>query len=145
MSTTVTVPETTSGISSATVFSYTPNAQSTMPQYDTPSAGYTYGVVDAQECAGPGGAGSGADAYDFSILLSNGSTASSPTYLTGVPTNLPSESELGSGNTALTQGQCDRGWVVFNIPDGVTATYVEFTGNTAGDNPNSTAKWTVAG
>jgi len=144
MGTTVTTPVTFDGIVSATVFGFYPNITSTQPDVDQPPSGDSYGAVDAQECAGSQGAGSGADESDFTILLSNGSTAETDT-LGGNPTVAPlsSESELGSGGQGLSAGQCDRGWIVFDIPSGVTPTYVQFTGTTAGTNPDTVAKWTI--
>jgi hypothetical protein len=148
MGTTVTVPATVDGIVSATIFGFYPNVSSTQPDVDQPPAGKTYGAIDAQECAGSNGSNTGADETDFTILLSNGSTAGDPDTLAGNPTVAPlsSESELSSGSQSLAAGQCDRGWVVFDIPNGVTPTYVQFTGTTAGfTQGNTVAKWTIPG
>lgn len=105
---------------------------------------YTYGAIDVQECAGSNGSNTGADPTDFTVLLSNNSTANEDS-LGGTPTVSPlsSESQLGDASQGLSAGQCSRGWIVFDIPSGVTPTYVQFTGTTAGLNPNSVAKWTI--
>ena len=92
------------------------------------------------------GSNTGADETDFTVLLSNGSTAGMPDSLAGNPTVAPlsSESELGASSNALSPGQCDKGWIVFDIPNGVTPTYVQFTGTTASfSQGNTVAKWTI--
>jgi hypothetical protein len=141
----VSVPLTIDGIDSAQVFGFYSNVSSTQPDIDSPPSGDTYGAVDAQECAGSGGAGTGADESDFTVLLSNGSTANQDT-LAGDPAVSPlsSESELGSANAGLSAGGCSRGWIVYDIPNGVTPTYVQFTGTTAAfSQGNSVVKWTI--
>ena len=145
MGTKITTPITVGGIVSATVFGYYANVRSSQPAADHPPAGKSYGAIEAQECAG-NGVNSAADETDFTILLSNGTNAGNPDSLSGHPTVAPlsKESELGSGNQSLALGQCDRGWIVFDIPNGVTPTYVQFTGTTAEQSePNTVAKWTI--
>jgi len=144
----VTTPVTIEGIVSATVFGFYPNITSSQPDVDQPPSGKTYAAIDAQECAGSSASSSGASESDFTILLSNGSTAGNPDSLGGNPTVAPlsSESELGSGSQSLSAHQCDRGWVVFDIPKGVTPTYVQFTGTTASfTQANTVAKWKITG
>ena len=146
MGATVTTPPTLEGITSATVYGYYPNIQSSQPDVDQPPTGKTYAAIDAQECAGASGSDTGASASDFTVLLSNGSTAGDPDSLVGNPTVAPlsSESQLGSGSQSLSAGQCDRGWVVFDLPSGVTPTFVQFTGTTAGlSQSNTVAKWSI--
>jgi hypothetical protein len=145
MGTAVSVPVTIDGINSATVFAFYANQSTNQPDVDTPPNGDTYGVVDAQECAGAGGSNTGADETDFTVLLSNGSTARQD-FVVGQFTTAPlsSESGLGSSASGLSVGQCDRGWIVFDIPTGVTPQYVQFTGTTASFSAaNSVVKWPI--
>jgi hypothetical protein len=147
MGQTVTIPATVNGIVSATIYGFYPNVQSTQPHVDHPPSGDTYGAIDAKECAGSSGAPTGADESDFTILLGSGSTAGTPDGLVGNPavSRLSSESALGSAGEGLSAGQCDRGWVVFDMPAGVTPAAVEFTGTTASlTSPNAVAKWTIS-
>lgn len=145
LGTKVTVPQTIGGIVSVTVYGFYPNVQSTQPDVDTPPAGDTYAAIDAEECAGSGGSSMGANESDFTVLLSNGSTANQDT-LAGSPnvSQLSAESELGSSNASLAAGQCDRGWIVFDIPKAVTPTFVQFSGTTASfTQGNSVVKWSI--
>lgn len=147
MGQTVTIPTTVNGIVSATIYGFYPNVRSTQPNVDHPPSGDTYAAIDAKECAGSSGASTGADESDFTILLSSGSTAGTPDGLVGNPAVSPlsSKSQLGSSGDGLSAGQCDRGWVVFDMPAGVTPTAVEFTGTTASlTSPNAVAKWTIS-
>jgi hypothetical protein len=147
MGQTATIPVTVNGITSATIYAFYPNIRSTQPNVDRPPSGDTYAAIDAKECAGSSGAPTGADESDFTILLSSGSTAGTPDGLVGNPavSSLSSESGLGSGGEGLSAGQCDRGWVVFDMPGGVTPTAVEFTGSTASlTSTSAVAKWTIS-
>lgn len=145
MGTSVSVPVTIDGINSATVFAFYPNQSTNQPDIDAPPNGDSYGVVDAQECAGSGGSSSGADATDFTVLLSNGSTASEDLVVGQFTTSpLSSETGLGSSDSGLSAGQCDRGWIVFDIPSGVKPQYIQFTGTTASFSAaNSVVKWPI--
>lgn len=146
MGATVSTPPTLEGIVSATVYAYYPNIQSSQPDVDQAPSGKSYAAIDAQECAGAKGSDTGASPSDFTVLLSNGSTAGDPDSLVGNPTVSPlsSESELGSGSQSLSSGQCDRGWVVFDIPSAAAPTFVQFTGTTASfTQSNTVAKWTI--
>ena len=147
MGTKVKIPITLDGIDTVTAFGYYPNITTNQPDIDSPPSGDAYAAVDVQECAGTGGASTGANPYDFSVLLSNGSTAKTG-FIVGTPTVAPlsSESGLGSSNGGLSQGQCDRGWIVYDIPNGTTATYVEMTGTSASFSANdSVVKWKITG
>ncbi len=138
------VPTTYNGIDKAAVYGFYPNITTDQPDVDTPPAGFSYGAVDAEECAGPNGASSGPDSSDFSVLLSNGSTAKSD-FVIGNMTVAPisTESQLGGSSSGLAASQCQRGWLVYDVPTGVTPTFVEFTGTTAGLGANSVVKWTI--
>ncbi len=145
MGTVVSVPVNVNGINKAATYGFYPNVTTDHPNVDKPPSGDTYGAVDAGECAGPSGASNGVDPSDFSVLLSNGSTAQSDTVV-GKMTIRPiaSESQLGSSTSGLSAGQCQRGWIIFDMPQGVTPTYVEFVGTTASiTSSNSVAKWTI--
>lgn len=143
MGATVTTPATVDGIVSATVYGFYPDISSTDPEDDQPPPGKTYGAIDAEECASATGSNTGADETDFTIVLSDGSSVGEPDTLDGDPTPLASESELGSSSQPLPAGQCDRGWIVFDIPDGTTPTYVEFDGTTPGGEDDTVALWTI--
>jgi hypothetical protein len=145
MGTVVSVPLNVNGINKAATYGFYPNVTTDHPNVDKPPSGDTYGAVAAGECAGPSGASNGVDPSDFSVLLSNGSTAQSDTVV-GKMTIRPiaSESQLGSSTSGLSAGQCQRGWIIFDMPQGVTPTYVEFVGTTASiTSSNSVAKWTI--
>ena len=145
MGTVVSVPINVNGINKAVAYGFYPNVTTDHPNVDKPPSGDTYGAVAAGECAGPSGASNGVDPSDFSVLLSNGSTAQSDTVV-GKMTIRPiaSESQLGSSTSSLSAGQCQRGWIIFDMPQGVTPTYVEFVGTTASiTSSNSVAKWTI--
>jgi len=145
MSTVVSVPINVNGINKAVAYGFYPNVTTDHPNVDKPPSGDTYGAVAAGECAGPSGASNGVDPSDFSVLLSNGSTAQADTVV-GKMTIRPiaSESQLGSSTSSLSAGQCQRGWIIFDMPQGVTPTYVEFVGSTASiTSSNSVAKWTI--
>jgi hypothetical protein len=145
MGTVVSVPINVNGINKAVAYGFYANVTTDHPNVDKPPSGDTYGAVAAGECAGPSGASNGVDPSDFSVLLSNGSTAQSDTVV-GKMTIRPiaSESQLGSSTSGLSAGQCQRGWIIFDMPQGVTPTYVEFVGTTASiTSSNSVAKWTI--
>ncbi len=145
MGTVVSVPINVNGIDKAGVYGFYPNVTTNQPNVDKPPSGDTYGAVDAGECAGPSGASSGADPSDFSVLLSNGSTAQQDTVV-GHMTIRPiaSEAQLGSSTSGMSAGQCQRGWVIFDMPQGLTPTYVEFIGTTASITSSTpVAKWTI--
>jgi hypothetical protein len=143
LGTKVTVPVTIEGIASVEVGAFYPNVTSSS-QYDTsPNAGTTWAAIDATECAGTSGSSSGANSSDFSLLLSNGSTGQTA-FASGPlkPSQLAALNSLGGANTSLAAGQCDRGWVLFTVPNGTTPTFVQFSGSTANFNQgNSVVKW----
>lgn len=146
LGTTVTIPNTLSGIDKVTVSAWYPNVTDTSQYPSTPSAGHVWDAIVATTCAGPKGAGTGPDAQDFTVLLSNGSTASTSTGAStaqfGGP--LASLSELGGNLSGLTAGQCVRGWVVFSVPTGTAPTAIEFSGTSASFTaPNSVVKWAL--
>jgi hypothetical protein len=145
MGTVVSVPINVNGINKAATYGFYPNVTTDHPNVDKPPSGDTYGAVDARECAGPSGASNGVDPSDFSVLLSNGSTAQSDTVVGNMTIRpIASESQLGSSTSGLSAGQCQRGWIIFDMPKGVTPTYVEFVGTTASiTSSNSVAKWTI--
>ena len=145
MGTVVSVPINVNGINKAATYGFYPNVTTDHPNVDKPPSGDTYGAVDAGECAGPSGASNGVDPGDFSVLLSNGSTAQSDTVVGNMMIRpIASESQLGSSTSGLSAGQCQRGWIIFDMPQGVTPTYVEFVGTTASiTSSNSVAKWTI--
>jgi hypothetical protein len=145
MGTVVSVPINVNGINKAATYGFYPNVTTDHPNVDKPPSGDTYGAVDAGECAGPSGASNGVDPSDFSVLLSNGSTAQSDTVVGNMTIRpIASESQLGSSTSGLSAGQCQRGWIIFDMPQGVTPTYVEFVGTTASiTSSNSVAKWTI--
>lgn len=143
LGTKVTVPVTLEGIASVEVGAFYPTVTSSS-QYDTsPGAGTTWAAIDATECAGTSGSSTGASSGDFSLLLSNGSTAETA-FASGPlkPSQLTALNSLGGSNTSLAAGQCDRGWVLFTVPNGTTPTFVQFSGTTADFNQgNSVVKW----
>jgi len=145
LGTKVNVPVTFEGIASVEVGAFYPNVTSS-GQYDTsPSAGTTWAAIDATECAGTSGSSTGANSTDFALLLSNGSTASTA-FAEGPlkPSALATLNSLGGANTSLAAGQCDRGWVLFAVPNGTTPTFVQFSGTTASlTQGNSVVKWPV--
>jgi hypothetical protein len=145
MGTVVSVPINVNGINKAATYGFYPNVTTDHPNVDKPPSGDTYGAVAAGECAGASGASNGVDPSDFSVLLSNGSTAQSDTVVGKMMTRpIASESQLGSSTSGLSAGQCQRGWIIFDMPQGVTPTYVEFVGTTASiTSSNSVAKWTI--
>ena len=145
MGTVVSVPINVNGINKAATYGFYPNVTTDHPNVDKPPSGDTYGAVDAGECAGPSGASNGVDPSDFSVVLSNGSTAQSDTVVGNMTIRpIASESQLGSSTSSLSGGQCQRGWIIFDMPQGVTPTYVEFVGTTASiTSSNSVAKWTI--
>jgi hypothetical protein len=145
MGTVVSVPVNANGINKAATYGFYPNVTTDHPNVDKPPSGDTYGAVDAGECAGPSGASNGVDPSDFSVLLSNGSTAQSDTVVGNITIRpMASEPQLGSSTSGLSAGQCQRGWIIFDMPQGVTPTYVEFVGTTASiTSSNSVAKWTI--
>lgn len=141
----VMVPVTFEGIASVEVGAFYPNVTSSS-QYDaSPAAGTTWAAIDATECAGTSGSSTGANSSDFSLLLSNGSTAQTA-FAEGPlkPSQLAALNSLGGANTSLAAGQCDRGWVLFSVPNGTTPTFIQFSGTTANFNQgNSVVKWPV--
>ncbi len=144
MGTKVNIPSTLGGVDSVTVFGYYSNVESNQPTFDQPPSGDSYGAIDAEVCAGSAGSSTGANPYDFTVLLSNGSSAQIDA-LVGTPTVSPlaSESALGQNFQGLSPGQCTRGFVVFDIPAGTSATYVQFTGTSANFSGSSVIKWTM--
>ncbi|MBV8461717.1 MAG: hypothetical protein JO368_00380 [Acidimicrobiales bacterium] len=145
MGQTVYNPPTADGVVSATVYGFYPNIQSTEPGVDHPPGGKTYGAIDVRECAGSSGAPTGANESDFTVLLSNGSTAGVPDSLVGNPSvsRLASEAQLGSNSQSLSAGKCARGWVVFDIPTGSTPAYVAFSGTSGSLTASAPPKWTI--
>lgn len=138
----VTISQTISGIDSVQVSGWYTNVSSSN-QYESPDTGTSWDAIDATACAGSGGASLGVDSSDFSLLLSNGSTATQPLAsgpLTEAP--LSSLTELGNNFQSLAPGQCERGWVLFQVPNGATPTYVQFSG-TALFTKNSDVKWQI--
>lgn len=145
LGTKVNVPVTFEGIASVEVAAFYTKVTSS-GQYDiSPDPGTTWAAIDATECAGTGGSSTGANSGDFSLLLSNGSTATTA-FAEGPlrPSQLAQLNSLGGANTSLAPGQCDRGWVLFSVPNGTTPTFVQFSGTTAAlDQGNSVVKWPV--
>jgi hypothetical protein len=143
LGTKVNVPVTFEGIASVEVGAFYSNVTSS-GQYDLqPNPGTTWAAIDATECAGTTGSSTGADSSDFSLLLSNGSTAETA-FAEGPlkPSQLATLNSLGGSNTSLAPGQCDRGWVLFSVPNGATPTFVQFSGSTASlTEGNSVVKW----
>ncbi len=141
----MTVPVTFEGIAAVEVQAFYANVTSS-GQYDTsPDAGTTWAAIDATECAGTAGSSTGANSTDFALLLSNGSTASTA-FAEGPlkPSALAALNSLGGANTSLAAGQCDRGWVLFTVPNGTMPTFVQFSGTTASlTEGNSVVKWQV--
>jgi hypothetical protein len=139
----VNVPVTIEGIASVEVGAFYPTVTSS-GQYDiSPGPGTTWAAIDATECAGTSGSSTGANSSDFSLLLSNGSTAETA-FAEGPlkPSQLAALNSLGGANTSLAAGQCDRGWVLFTVPNGTTPTFVQFSGSTASfSQGNSVVKW----
>jgi hypothetical protein len=143
MGTKVAIPETIGGIDSVQVNGWYTNVSSSN-QYESPSSGTTWDAIDVTACAGHNGTSLGVDPTDFSVLLSNGSTASSSPIVSGPLTTpqLSSLTQFGYNITSLAPNQCVRGWVVFEVPNAATPTYVQFAGS-AFLQKNSVVKWTV--
>jgi hypothetical protein len=143
LGTKVTVPVTIEGIAAVQVAAFYPHVTSS-GQYDTsPSTGTTWAAIDATECAGTSGSSTGANSTDFALILSNGSTAQTAFAVGALkPSQLAALNSLGGANTSLAPEQCDRGWVLFTVPNGTTPTFVQFSGTTADFNQgNSVVKW----
>jgi hypothetical protein len=144
LGTKVNVPVTFEGIAAVEVQAYYPNVTSSN-SYEAPDPGTTWAAIDATECAGSSGSNTGASSSDFALLLSNGSTASTA-FAEGPlkPSALAALNSLGGANTSLAAEQCDRGWVLFEVPNGTTPTFVQFSGTTASlTEGNSVVKWPV--
>lgn len=146
LGTTVKVPETDSGISSVQVSAWYPGVTDTSSLGLTPSSGHVWDAIVATECAGSGGASTGPNPLDFSVILSNESTASESLTADvaqfGGP--LASLSQLGGSSAALAAGQCSKGWVVFSVPNGTTPIKVEFSGTSASFSAsNSDVQWAI--
>jgi len=146
--TTVSIPNTVSGIDKVTVSAWYPGVADTSQYPNTPSAGHTWDAIVATACAGSEGSSTGPDESDFEALLSNGSTASASYSASGsqFAGPLASISELNPNSAAMSPGQCVTGWVVLSIPPGATPTAVQFAGTSASfSSPNSVVKWGVPG
>ena len=144
LGTKVTVPVTWDGIAAVEVAGFYPNVTSTSQYDESPDPGTTWAAIDATECASTSGSSTGANSGYFALLLSNGSTAETGVFASGPlsPPQLAALNELGGGNESLAPGQCDRGWVLFSVPDGATPTFVQFSGTTASlSQGNSIVKW----
>ncbi len=143
LGTKVNVPVTFEGIASVEVAAFYANVRSS-GQYDIqPDPGTTWAAIDATECAGTTGSSTGANSGDFSLLLNNGSTAETA-FAEGPlkPSQLATLNSLGGSDTSLAPGQCDRGWVLFSVPNGTTPTFIQFSGSTADfSEGNSVVKW----
>jgi len=146
LGTTVTIPNTFSGIKKVTVSAFYPNVKDSSSYPVHPPAGHVWDAIVATTCAGSKGASSGPDEEDFSALLNNDSTAqisftASAARFSGP---LASLSELGSSMSGLTAGQCVTGWIVFSVPSSTTPTAIEFSGTSASfSKPNSVVKWAL--
>jgi hypothetical protein len=146
LGTTVTIPNTVSGIDKVTVSAFYPNVTDTSSYPVTPPAGHVWDAIVATTCAGPKGSSNGPDEEDFSLLLNNGSTASvsitAGAARFGGP--LSSLTELGSSMSGLTPGQCVTGWIAFTVPTTTAPTAVEFSGTSASfTQPDSVVKWAL--
>ncbi len=142
----VSVAESVSEIVSVQIGAYYPGVTDTSSSANTPSAGHIWDAVDATECAGSKGSSIGANESDFSLLLSNGSSASVSAGATGSTLSGPlgQLSEIGTNLSSLSAGQCDRGWIVFSVPSGATPTFIQYSGTTASlSSPNVVVKWAV--
>ncbi len=146
LGTKVAIPATLGGITSVQVSGWYPDVTDTSQLQQTPSAGHVWDAIDATLCAGAKGSQTGADEQDFSALLSNGSSAGVSIGASGSQFGGPlaALSELGSNLSSLSPGQCDRGWVAFSVPQGVSVTGIQFSATTAGfTTPNAVVKWAV--
>jgi hypothetical protein len=146
LGTTVTIPNTLSGIDKVTVSAFYPNVTDTSSYPVTPPAGHVWDAIVATTCAGPQGSSTGPNEEDFSLLLNNGSTASVSTTASAAQFGgaLSSLSELGSSLSGLTPGQCVTGWIAFTVPTTTTPTAVEFSGTSASfTQPDSVVKWAL--
>lgn len=146
LGTTVTIPDTVGGIDKVTVAGWYPGVTDTGPLQLTPPAGHTWDAIDATTCAGPKGASTGPDSSDFTVLLNNGSTASTSVSAGGAQFGGPLStlSNLGESTAGLSPGQCVRGYVVFSVPVGTVPTAVQFSGTSASFTaPNSVVKWAI--
>lgn len=146
LGTTVKVPETFDGISSVQVSAWYPGVTDTSSLGLTPSSGHVWDAIVATECAGAGGSSTGPNPTDFSVILSNESTASvsfsASVAQFGGP--LAPLSQLGGSSAALAAGQCSKGWVVFSVPNGTTPLKVEFSGTSASFSAsNSDVQWAI--
>jgi hypothetical protein len=140
------VPATLEGYGSGTAYGFYPNISTDRPNVDIPPSGDTYAAIDASECVDyPYWSSPEADATDFRIRLSNGFTVKPVTFV-GTPTvpALSAESALASYTSGFTSG-CDRGWIVFDIPDSVTPTFVQWSGITNSKQGDSdfVVKWAI--
>ena len=141
---TVKVPVTISGIDSVTLTQVYPNVSSSN-QYESPDPGTTWFAADVTECAGPKGSNTGANPYDFAVLLSNGSTGQRAIASGPLVGPLSTLNSVG-GTNSLSPGQCDRGCVLWSIPTGVTPKAVQFSGTTESfSEGNSVVKWVEGG
>lgn len=94
-----------------------------------PEPGFRFAAIDVEGCAAPDLEGSaGLNPFDFSLQM---------------PDNTRLETDIGVkeptlNDTTLPPGDCVRGWVTYQVPEGQTPTSVIFTAS-------SIIKWAVQG
>ena len=95
--------------------------------YTKPDPGKAFAAIDVEGCANPDtNESTGLNPYDFTLQM---------------PDNTRLEPDIGAkepalNDTTLTPGDCVRGWVTFQVPQGQKPKFVVFTGS-------SIIKWAV--
>jgi len=139
LGTTVTMPRSRSGVGTALVGAVYPNATSSVA-WQKPANGTTWFAADVTLCAGTKGSRAGLGPRGFSLVLDDGSTAkvaNSSGPLTGPLATL----NPLLATTSLAPRQCERGWVMWSVPTGKTASYVQFSTGTSSKKTAGTARW----
>lgn len=94
-----------------------------------PKPGFEFQAADVEGCAGPDIEGSaGFNPFDFALQMPDNTRLQSDIGVKEPPLN----------DTTLTPGDCVRGWVTFQVPEGETPTSVIYTAS-------SIIKWAVEG
>lgn len=102
---------------SFTVYSYLPSFD-TGNQFAVPTPGNVYAAIDVQECAGS--AGSSANPFDWALRMPDNSRISSTVGWKEPPLHA----------VDLAASDCVRGWVTFEVPQGITPAFVVLTSST---------------
>jgi hypothetical protein len=102
---------------SFTVYSYVPSFE-TGNQFEVPKPGNVFAAIDVQECAGS--SGSSANPFDWALRMPDNSRITPSAGWKDPPLNAVN----------LAAGDCVRGWVTFEVPQGITPAFVVLTNST---------------